>query len=163
MGKYTQYFEKDRILPIPKLVEAVEPRTLSFVISDLRTRRLAVLKKVTFEELLKTAGIPCRYFCRRSFARWDVPLPSVDLVKKLAEDTIATKFFRLQPEYKGHMRIRVTVSNVPIELNGDVLAIYLSDYGDVEEVLPARLAAGMTHDDYILNMCLNKESFQAIL
>ena len=67
VGKYTQYFEKDRILPIPELVEAVEPKTLSFIISDLRTRKLAGLKKETFEELLKTAGVPCRYFCRQSF------------------------------------------------------------------------------------------------
>ena len=38
VGKYAHYFEKDKILPIPQLVEAVEPKTLSFVISDLRTR-----------------------------------------------------------------------------------------------------------------------------
>ena len=60
-------FEKDRILPIPELVEAEEPKILSFVISDLRSKRLPGLTKETFEELLKTAGVPCRYFCWRSF------------------------------------------------------------------------------------------------
>ena len=84
VGKYAQYFEKGRILPIPELVEAVEPKTLSFVISDLRTRRLAGLKKETFEELLKIAGIPCRYFFRQSFATWDVLLLSEDQTKKQA-------------------------------------------------------------------------------
>ena len=68
MGKYAQYFEKDRILSIPELVQAVGQKNLSFVISDLRTRRSVRLKKETMEELLKTAGVPRRYFCRRSFA-----------------------------------------------------------------------------------------------
>ena len=78
IGKYAQYFEKDRIEPIPELGEAMEPKTLSFVIPDLKTRRLASLKKETFEKLLKTTGVPCRYFCRWSFATWDVRLPSED-------------------------------------------------------------------------------------
>ena len=162
MGKYAQYFEKSRILPISELVEAVEPKTLSFVISNLRIRRLARLKKDTFEELLKTAGVPCQYFCRRSFATWDVLLSTEDLAKKPAGETITTKFFRLQPEYKSHRRIRVTVCNVPIELNGDVLAAYLSTYGGVEEILPARSVAGTAHGDYIINMCLNMEDVPAI-
>ena len=48
------------------------------------------------------------------------------------------------------------------ELNGDVLAGYLSDYGDGEEVLPVRSAAETAHGAYILNMCQNREGFQAI-
>ena len=39
-----------------KLVAEVEPNTLSFIITDLRTRILAGVKKETFEELLKSAG-----------------------------------------------------------------------------------------------------------
>ena len=140
----------------------MDPKPLSCVISDLRTRRLAELKKETFVELLEIAGVPCRYFCRRSFVTWDVLLPSEDLAKKLAENTVTTRFFRLQPEYKDFRRIRLTVCNVPIGLNGNAFAAFLSDYGDVEEVLLARSAAGTAHGDYILNMCLNREGFQAI-
>ena len=33
------------------------------------------LKKEGFEDLLRKAGVPCQYFCRRSFATWDVLLP----------------------------------------------------------------------------------------
>ena len=29
VGKYAQYFEKDKILPVPDLAEAMEPKTLS--------------------------------------------------------------------------------------------------------------------------------------
>ena len=66
--KYVQYFKSNRILPIPELVETVQPKTLSLIVSDIKTRRLAGLKKEKFEEILKAAGFPDRYFCRRSFA-----------------------------------------------------------------------------------------------
>ena len=82
----------------------VQPKILSFIITDLKTRRLAGIKKETFEELLKTSGIPARYFCRRSFATWDVLLPTEDLAKKLAGSNISPKYYRLQPEYKGHRK-----------------------------------------------------------
>ena len=49
--KYAKYFKDNEILPIPELVEAVEPRTLSFVVTDLKTRRLASLKKEVFEDI----------------------------------------------------------------------------------------------------------------
>ena len=68
MGKYAPYFKNNEIPPIPELIEAVEPKTLFFVVTDLKTRRLAGIKKEAFEEVLRTVGIPCRYFCRRSFA-----------------------------------------------------------------------------------------------
>ena len=48
--KYAQYFKGNKILPIPKLAEVVKPKTLSFIITDLRTSRLAGIKKDTFEE-----------------------------------------------------------------------------------------------------------------
>ena len=131
--KYAKYFKDNEILPIPELVEAVEPKTLSFVVTDLRTRRLADLKRELFEDVLKTAGIPGKYLYRRSFATWDVLLASEDIAKKPATDIITTKYFRLQSEYQGQRRIKVTVCNVSMQLNGDVIAAYLSSYGGVED------------------------------
>ena len=55
--KYAQYFQGDEILPIPELVAEVEPKTESFIITDLKTRRLAEVKKETFEELLKSVKL----------------------------------------------------------------------------------------------------------
>ena len=51
--KYADYFKEGEILPIPELVKEVEPKTLSFVVTDLKTKRLAGLKKETFEDLQK--------------------------------------------------------------------------------------------------------------
>ena len=101
MGKYAQYFKDNEILPIPEIIEKLEPRILSLVVSDIKTRRLVGLKKEAFEDLLRKAGVPCSYFCRRSFATWDVLLPTQEQAPKTAATTITTKFFRLQPEYMG--------------------------------------------------------------
>ena len=152
VGKYAQYFEKDRILPIPELVEAVEPKNPILRHIRLDDQEIGRGKEIHIRGVLKD---PCRYFCRLKFAMWDILLPSEYLAKKLAGN-ITTKFFRLQPEYKGHGRIRVTVCNVPMEFNRYVLAAYISDYGVVEEVLPARSAAGTAHGDYIINISENR-------
>ena len=85
-AKYAQYFQGNKILPIPELVETVQPKTISFIVTDLKTRRLASIEEDTFEELLKAAGIPARYFCRRSFATLDVLLPSEELAKKTVRE-----------------------------------------------------------------------------
>ena len=98
MGKYAQYFKDNEILPIPEIIEKLEPRILSLVVSDLKTRRLVGLKKEAFKDLLQKAGVPCQSFCRRSFATWDVLLPTKQQATKAATTTITTKFFRLQPE-----------------------------------------------------------------
>ena len=155
--KYEQYFKDGEILTIPELVEAVEPKTLSFVVTDIKTKRLAGIKKETFEDLLKTANIPGKYFCRRSFATWDVLLPSEEGAK-----SITTRFFKLQPEYRGKRRIRVTVCNVSMQLSGDVLAAYLSIYGGVEQVTQVTSTRGTAYGDYVFDMCLDRGGFNKI-
>ena len=40
MGKYAQYFKDNEILPIPEIIEKFEPRILSLVVFNLKTRRL---------------------------------------------------------------------------------------------------------------------------
>ena len=160
--KYANYFKEGEILPIPELVEAVEPKTLSFVVTDLKTKRLAGLKKETFEDLLKSANIPGKYFCRRSFATRDVLLPSEEVAKKLAGGNITTRFFRLQPEYRGKRRIKVTVCNVSMQLSGDVLAAYLNIYGGVEQVSQVRSTRGTAYGDYVFIMCLDRGRFNNV-
>ena len=96
----------------------MEPRILSLVILGLKAKRLVRLKIETFEEVLRKAVIPCQYFCRRSFATWDILLPIEEQAAKAAANNITTKNFRLQPEYKGTRKLRVTVCNVPAYITG---------------------------------------------
>ena len=52
--------------------------------------------------------------------------------------------------------------NAPIQLNGDVLAVYLSKYGGVEVLTPLKASNWTEHGDYILTVCLDREDFLAI-
>ena len=75
---------------------------------------------------------------------------------------MTTKFFRLQPEYMGTRRIRVTVCNAPANLTGDVMASFLRSNGKVQDVTQLCAATGTAHRDYVLYICLNQEGFQSI-
>ena len=162
VGRYAKYFKVNEILPIPEIVERIAPRVLSLVVSDLKTKRLVGLSKDTFEELLRNAGIPCQYFCRKSFATWDDLLPTEEQAAKTAAKDIITKHFRLQPEYKGTRRLCVTVCNVPAIITGEVLAAYLSAYGQVEEFNLLRSPAGTAYGHYAFRLCLTRDGFKAI-
>ena len=87
VGRYAQYFKVNEILPIPEIAQKITPRVLSLVVSDLKTKRLVGLNKDTFEELLRKSGIPCQYFYRKSFATWDVLLPTEQQAAKLNGST----------------------------------------------------------------------------
>ena len=103
-GKYTQYFQGNTIFPTPEVIKSLEPKILSLVITDLRTKTLARLREEKFNDLLQTCEIPCRYFCRQSYATWDILLPTETQVKKLAEHII-TKFYKLQSKYMDTRQI----------------------------------------------------------
>ena len=162
VGKYAEYFKGNEMLPIPEIVQKLEPMIISLVVTDIKTRRLVGLKKGGFEDLHRKAGVPCQYFCCKSFATWDVLLPSKEQAAKVASSNITTKFFRLQPEYMGTRRIRATVCNVPAFITGEVLASFLSSYGHVEQINLLRFAAGTACEDYTFRLYLTREGFQAI-
>ena len=106
--------------------------------------------------------LPATTTATYSFATWDVLLPSEELAVKLAGSNVSTKLFWLLPEYKCTGRIKIIMCSVPVQLDGDVLAAYMSAYGSVEEVTVVRSADGTANDDFVLNICLNREGFQAI-
>ena len=162
VGRFAKYFKGNEILPIPEIAEKITPRVLSLVVSDRKTKRLAGLTKEVFEELLRKTGIPCQYFCRKSFATWDVLLPTERQAAKTAETDIITKHFRLQPDYKGTRRLRVTICNVPAIITGEVLAAYLSAYSHVEEFNLLRSPARTAYGDYAFRLCLTRDGFKAI-
>ena len=49
--------------------------------------------------------------------------------------------------------------NVPIQINEGVLAAFLSNYGDVEDVIKAKSTNGTAHGDYLFPMCLNRGGY----
>ena len=160
--KYAQCFQGGRVLSISELVQEVQPKVASFVVTDLKTRRLVGLGVETFEELLKAAGIPAKYYCRRSFATCDVLLPSEELSVGLAGDGITSEHFRLQPECLGQRGVKITVCSVPMQMNGEVLAAFLYEHGKVEDAVGARSSSGTAHGDCFFTVCLSKRGFRAV-
>ena len=153
MEKYARYFQGNTILPIPKLTQTLEPRTVSYVVTDLRSKRLASLKRENFEGLLCAKGVPCKHYCRRSFGTWDVLLPTEEKAKKLAGRNVVTKLFQLQLEYMGTRRMKVTIC-IRVEL------LFLSTYGRVEEACPLlKSNKGTIFRSYSFLICLKKEGF----
>ena len=62
----------------------------------------------------------------------------------------------------GRRRIKITVCNVPIALNEEVLAAYLIKYGNIENIEKAKSTNGTAHGDYVCTMCLDRGGFTAI-
>ena len=60
------------------------------------------------------------------------------------------------------IQIKVTVFSVPVQLNGHFLAVYMSAYGSVEEVTTVHSADETAHSNFVQNIYLNREGFQAI-
>ena len=52
--------------------------------------------------------------------------------------------------------------SVPVQLNGDVIAAYVSAYNNVKEMTMVHSVDGTAHGDFVLDICLNREGFQAI-
>ena len=77
--------------------QTVESRILSFIISDVKTNELVSITKEQFEELLLSNGVPCKCYCRCSFAKWSVVMSTEEEAKKLSEQNIVTEFFKLKP------------------------------------------------------------------
>ena len=136
--KYALYFQGILILHIPEFGAAVEPKNLSFIITDLRTRRLAGLKKETF------AGVVSPH--RMSCYPWRSWQQSWLAVTSLQNTSASLDYKRKRTDW--------TVCNVPLQLNEDVLAVYLSTYGSVEETTPIRSADGTAHGDNVFNISM---------
>ena len=69
VNKYAKYFRENEILPIPELVQAVEPKTLSFVVTDIKTRRLASLNKEKVWRDLKKYRHPREIHLQKKFCK----------------------------------------------------------------------------------------------
>ena len=76
---------------------------------------------------------------------------------KLTGSNVSTKHFQFQPEYKGTRRIKVTICDILVQLNENVLGAYMSAFCGVEKVTTVHSVDGMAHDDFDLNISLNRD------
>ena len=119
--KYPQHLNSNTIPPILELNKEFKFQAVSFVVSDNKIRRLAILRREAFEEVHQAAGVPCKCFCRRRFTTWDILLSTTEQMAKLTGGNLMTRNYKLEPEYMGTRRIQITVCNVSTDLSGDIL------------------------------------------
>ena len=81
------------------------------------------------------------------------------MAETLTQSNIVTKHNKLQSEYMGTRRIKVTVSNVLVALPGHVLVPFLSRFGRVEDYDAVQGAVDVMIEDYSFLVCLKREGF----
>lgn len=122
--KYDSYIKGSELLTIPEAVHAVKTKTIYLLTADVGIRKLIGVSRETMEEALKSLKISPKILTRCTNALWDILLATEEETKKLAGSNLATKSVRLQTEYLGMMRTKVTVHGVPVHIIGDRLGAF---------------------------------------
>lgn len=71
------------------------------------------------EEVLKTLKINPKVLARRTNVIWDILLPTEQEAKQLAGSVLTTRNLRLQTEYIGTRKTKITVHGVPVDISED--------------------------------------------
>lgn len=111
--KYEEYVMGTDFITIPEALNAVMTRKISLLTSEVKSRKLIGVSREMMEEALKTLNVAPRMLARRSNALWDILLADEEEAKKLAGSILMTKNVRMQTEYMGTRKTRVTVHGVP--------------------------------------------------
>lgn len=83
--------------------------------------------------------------------------------KQLTGTILTTKNLRLQTEYMGTRRTKVSVHEVPVDIKEDRMAAIFDKYGEVEEMLSVFSKAGFSTGDIVLEVSLTRKTFADIL
>ena len=152
----------NELLPRLDFCQKISPRVLSLVSTNSSTKRLIGLKREELIDVLIASNFPAKYVYQRSFATWDVLLPTEEEAVRRAVRDLTFQNVRLQPEYLGCRRTKVKVFGIPPTLEPDHVAAYLSEFGDVEAMSPLYGKSGIQVSDYAFTLNLRREMFDAI-
>lgn len=94
-----------------------------------------------------------------SNAIWDLLLGTEEDAKRIAGSVLSTAAVRLQTEYMGTWRTKITVHGVPVDICEDRLGDIFSKYGQVEEVSAITTKSGIATGDVMLHVTLARQTF----
>jgi len=160
-NKYKDLVEGNNIKSLPQATEDLEPRILSYITTEATSRKLIGLGREKILDILLGNNIPAKHINRRSYATWDVLLPSEAEAMRCSTRNIIYKGCKLQPEYKGERRTRVTLFNVPAMISTEYLMAILSNYGDVV-AMGVTSERGVRVGEFAFLMALKREGFDGI-
>lgn len=104
------------------------------------------------EAALKALNIAAKVLACRSNVGY--PATTEEAAKALAGNALTTKSIRLQTEYMGTRKTRITLHGVPMYITEDHLGTYFSSYGLVDGVSAAKGKSGLTTSD------INQKKFE---
>lgn len=157
--KFEDSFNGNEFLTIK---EVIKPRTLSMLTSDVKTHKLIGVSRECMEEALKVLNIHPKILARRSNALWDLLLASEEQAKTLAGSVLFTKSIRLQTEYMGTCRTRVTIHGVPVDITTNRMGSFFTKYGEVNEVKALSSKSGIETGDMEVQITLDQHNFREI-
>lgn len=130
--------------------------------SDVKTHKLIGVSRECMEEALKVLNIHPKILARRSNALWDLLLASEEQAKTLAGSVLFTKSIRLQTEYMGTCRTRVTIHGVPVDITTNRMGAFFTKYGEVNEVKALSSKSGIETGDMEVQITLDQHNFREI-
>lgn len=133
--KYAQFTKVNEFLNIPDALEAVITRTIPLLTNVVTTRCLKGVSGETMEEAVKSIQIKPKFHAKRSNTMWVITLPNEKEAEMLAGSVLMSKLVRLQSEYMGTWRTRITLHGVPMDFTEEQLGVFFFRYGQVEDVL----------------------------
>lgn len=99
--EYCEYIKRNELLTIWEALNVVSTRTISFLMVDVKTRKLIGVSRKAIEEALKYLKIAPKILTKWSNAMWDILLALEEEAKNLAGIILMTNSLWLQIEYIG--------------------------------------------------------------
>lgn len=127
--------------------------------SPVKTWKLIGVSSESMEIALKSLQITSKVLTRRTNALWDLLLSTEQQAKELAGSILNTKHFRLQTEYMGSRRTKVTIHGVPVDIPEDRMGTFFAKYGEVNALISK---AAIAKDDLEVQVTVSRESFGEI-
>lgn len=126
------------LLLVPLLLEAVTTKTITMLIMDIKTCKLICVNREIMEESLKSFNIEAKVLAQHSNVMWDVLLQIEDAAILLAGSILTMKIVRLQTDYMGQRKTKVTLHGVPVFISENHLGFFFSKFEEVAEVMAVK-------------------------
>lgn len=122
--KYEHFIDGKELLPVPARMGTGNRRTISLLTTHIKTHKFIGINRKILEEALKSLKIGSKILARRSNATWDILLATENAAKDLAGSILIIKAVRLQTEYLGTRKPKVTLYSVTLYISVDHLGLF---------------------------------------
>lgn len=124
---------------------------------DIKSRKLIPINRAAMEEALKCLNIGAKVLARRSNAIWNVLVETEN-----AAEPLITKSVRLQMEYMGTRRTKVTLHREPLYITENHFGFFFAKFREVVDISSVKSKVGIATGDFEVTVTLTKKNFMDI-